>query len=500
MARDPYANYKGGDPYEEYTGGDPREVQGVLKSNMINGVFGMPYQFLPSVDARITSGNVPEIKAIGRKYSEKIAARLPLLFLVPCRQKFMKGFNKSDIGKVLSALTTGANAEHLLSTVEGYGRYYDTEYAYPEYYECVNRMCAQVAGLLGIKNRQISLGGEERKSLGTIDWRSAINKSFRKYYAAKQAVVFYTEGLSSMSDSFNNSTAESSLASTINGYADQAKEIQFLLGPDSLASQFIQGSGDIISGLTSTLGGLATGLIGSMLGDLAGAGVSAALQGGKIIFPKLWGDSQYSRSYSFSIKLRSPDHDSVSIFMNILVPFIHLLALTLPQSITRKSSAAYQSPNAYQTPFLVRAYARGQFSITDGMITDLSCTRGAECQWNDDGLPTQMDVDITIEDLYSSMLMSNIPGSGGSGIIAGLKQLNPFSGLKTAMDVVSNTAMLDYLSNLSGLNVAAESLGRRLTVFKVTMDQSYTSIGSNLAYRFDNSVNQIINDLMSKIL
>ena len=492
------------DPYSKWTGGEPTEIPGVLQSNMINGIFAMPYQFLPSVDNRIKlDNNAGQLQAIGRKYAEKIAARLPLLFLTPCRQKFMKNFNKNDVSKVLNALVGSANPAHLLSTVDGYGRYYDTEFAYPEYYECVNRMCAQVAGLLGIKNQRVKIGrndpGVTGSRLGTFDWRWAINSSFRKYFAAKQAVVFYTEGISQVSDSFSNSTTESSLANTINGFSDQAKEIQFLLGNSKL-TDLAQGVGDIFGNITSGLGNIASFLTGGMLADLAGTGVSAVLQGGKIIFPKLWGDSSFSRSYSFDIKLRSPDHDTVSIFLNILVPFIHLLVLTLPQSITRKGSAAYQSPNAYQTPFLLKAYSRGQFSIDNGIITDLTATRGAECQWNDDGLPTQIDVSLNIEDLYSSLIISNIPGKGNSSFIDGLSQINPFNGLKTAMDVVSNTAMLDYLSNLSGLNVAAESLGRRLTIFKATMQQSYSSIGSNLVERFDNSVTNLINSVMARIL
>ena len=72
-----------------YGSGDNTEIMSVLRSN-INGIFGLPYQFMESVDPRITGTDV------GAKYAEKIIARWPLLFLTPCKQVFMKDFDQTD--------------------------------------------------------------------------------------------------------------------------------------------------------------------------------------------------------------------------------------------------------------------------------------------------------------------------------------------------------------------------------------------------------------------
>jgi hypothetical protein len=93
------------------------------------------------------------------------------------------------------------------------------------------------------------------------------------------------------------------------------------------------------------------------------------------------------------------------------------------------------------------------FNIDMGLITDMSVSRGAECQWNDDGLPTQIDISLQIEDLYQSLMLTNFQNDQ-----TGFKIPNP---LKANMDVVTNTGMMDYLANMAGLNVANVELARK---------------------------------------
>jgi hypothetical protein len=271
--------------------------------------------------------------------------------------------------------------------------------------------------------------------------------------------------LTTISDSFSNTTTDSQLSSTINGFSETAKELRFLLGDSSsLVTKLTELGQKATDAITEGMSGIVDMVAGGMIADLSTTGVSTIMNGGKMLFPKIWGDSSFSRSYSFDIKLRSPDHDNVSIFFNILVPYIHLLALCMPQSIT--TGQAKNSPNAYTSPFLLRAYARGQFNINMGMITDMSVTRGGEAQWNDNGLPTQIDISITIEDLYNTLFMTN-PNPGGTPL-PGFASLSRFMNL----DVVANTEMLDFLSNLAGLNIAGAELRRKTEYVKyLTMNQ-----------------------------
>lgn len=493
IERSSYNLYQEGDVKEPTTGGGllylDRKESGTtdksyaLQASSLDGIFGIPYQFLQSVDRRIYP---TDNTSLGRKYAEKIMTHAPLLMITPCRQKFMEGFKKGDSESVLQDLITGRKlADQALDSV---GRYYTTSFAYDEYYKAVKILCAEVAQFLGIADKKVSYGGKLTE-IADIDWYEQKNEAFSKYFASKNSVVLYADGLVDLHDSFSNGTTQSSLASSINGYSSQAKEIMFLTGSNSRLSGLYDFVKDGVSSLSEGLQKFDfLDLTQGMLGDLANAGVNTILSGGKLIFPKIWDDSNSSRSYSFDIKLRSPDHDTVSIFFNILVPYLHLLALCLPQSLTGGSAA--QNPNAYDTPFLVRAYCKGMFNINMGIITDLSARRGAESQWNNQGLPTQMDISISIEDMYSNLVMSNPHQEDGTY----LSRL-----WDNHIDVVTNGEMIDFLSNLSGLNVAAEDYTRRMELFLQLGVRRLKWTPSQIYHYFENGISNEVRKAYDRI-
>ena len=470
-------------------------IRPILTSGTIGGIFAMPYQFLPSVDRRIDVVNYsssdpselpqysafPTVDTMGRRYAEKVVSQLPLLFLTPCRARFMEGFNNDDKASIITSLINGGGLDD--NNLSKSGRYYSTEIRCDEYYACVNLMCAEVAYFCGISNQQVTIG-DYTGTIGDIDWYNVRNKSFNDYFYAKESVVLYVDGLTTVSDSFSNTTTESQIASSVNGFSEQAKELRFILGENSVITKLGNLTEESLATLGNELGNILASTTGGLLADLASTGVSTIMSGGKLLFPKIWGESSFSRSYSFDIKLRSPDHDTVSIFFNILVPYIHLLALCMPQGIT-EGKAQYSS-NAYTAPFLLRAYSKGQFNINMGMITDMSVTRGGEAQWNDNGLPTQMDISITIEDLYNTLFMTN-PNPNGN-------PLAKFSSLKRFfnIDVVANTEMLDFLANLAGLNVAGQELNRKTKMVEYLTMNQLKRTGSDIYHFFSNGITNII--------
>ena len=491
---DPYnpSNVSRTNPIDNLVGGDIDYVKQISRSGYLNVINAIPYQFLGSVDARITNsdGNIDSknSEGIGRKYAEKVLARAPLLFLVPCRQKFMEGFNNREQSEVLRAIADGGG----LNGIDTVGKYYTTEFAFESYAQTVNAMLQQMAYFMGIGDQEITVMGKSSK-LRHMDWcfEDEKNSPFNNYWAGSSAVVYYVDGnsVSSVTESFSNSTTESSLASTINGFSDQVKEIKFLLAGDTGLSSAIESMGSSVSdSITGALGNIGSSLGLGMLGDLASTGVQTVLKGGKIIFPKIWEDSQYSKSYSFDIKLRSPDHDSLSIFMNIIVPYIKILALVLPQN----TSELIYNPNAYSTPYLVRAYCKGMFNIDMGLITEMSVTRGAECQWNDNGLPTQIDISLTIEDLYSSLMATTFDKYGSTGPAGVFRKIIGGDPINNAIAIVTNTGMMDYLSNLAGLNVAAEEKLRRGRMVIYLSETQAALIPSNINNLWHNAINNII--------
>lgn len=447
------------------------DVENLLTTNL-TGIFGVPYQFMDTVDRRLDNTE------LGRKYSEKIVARLPLLFLTPGRQVFMDDFSKDDAGSVLSYLAGGGSGD-VSELITGKGKYYSFAFAYDSYFNYVNAMCHTVAQYMGISNEEIVIGDKSAR-LGSFNWGNATSDSFKSYFSASENIVFYLDGMTQVSESYSNNTSESSLAATINGFSDTAKEIKFILGDNSLASSLVNLGEKTADSIIGSLSGLVGTISGGVLGSLAKSGVTTVLQGGKIIFPEIWQDSSFERDYSLDIKLRSPDHDSLSIYLNILVPYIHLIALCLPVSID-------DDPNAYTSPFLVKAFCKGMFNVDMGMVTSMSVTKGSECCWNDDGLPTQIDISLTIKDLYSSLFMS------GYGETKGL------FAQKSIKHIVSNTSMMDFLANMAGLNLAQPELGRRIEMYISLTKSNFSNTPSRLWTRFDRGISNMMGKLYSKL-
>ena len=450
-----------------------------LLTTSTNGIEALPYQFMGTVDRRIAN-NVP----VGRKYAEKIFSRLPLLFLTPCEPLFMDDFSKKNRTAALSAIISGRGSDlsQILSSSSKAGRYYSVDFNYAEYYRYLNVMLAAVSAYLGIYETRVPIAGYNGSvRLGTVDWRNELNADFKTFFSSAENIVFYLDGMESVSESFTNSTQESSIASTINGYSDMAKEIRYLFGPaGEQAAQLISSgaelSSNIVEGLTNSLLKGGAGIVNS----LTGAGVNAILNGGKIIFPKMWGDSDYSRSYSIDIKLRSPDHDSLSIFLSIIKPYCKLLALTMPRQGNLANGE--MDPNSYWSPFLVRAYSKGLFNIDMGIITSMNVTKGAQCCWNDDGLPTQIDIQLEIEDLYSHMAMSY----GGNSV-------------DMIKNVINNTTYMDFLANMAGLNIAQMDMGRRITLAYYLTQTTAATLPSNLKSQLDQSITRLIGSMYNTL-
>lgn len=454
--------------------------QSVVKfmSTKTNGIEALPYQFMESVDRRVIGTNV------GRKYGERIFGRLPLLFLTPCEPLFMDDFSKNEKNiaaqQLLGALN-GVDNSSIMGAINSSGRYYSIDFNYAEYYRYLNTMLACVASYLGIFDEEISIGGRGEQRIGTIDWSNELNDSFKTFFSTKENIVFYLDGLDSISESFSNNTTESSIASTINGFSDTAKEIRFLFGNGgNVAADLINSGSEITSNITGSLSKAFTSVGGGIVGSLANKGVNTVLNGGKIIFPEIWSDSDFSRSYTIDIKLRSPDHDNLSIFLNILKPYCKLLALVLPRSGVNGQA----DPNSYTSPFLVKAYSKGLFNIDMGIITGMNVTKGATCCWNDDGLPTQIDISIDIKDLYSRMAMSSIDF---------MHPINSISG------VVNNTAYMDFLANMAGLNIAQMEVGRRITMAYYLTQTLVKTVKSDVYNRLDTGISRLIGK-MYKIL
>lgn len=469
----------------------------------LSGIEGIPFQFLGSVDRKVNpSGNTSagdnNVRSyLGRKYTEKILTQIPLLFLAPCEPAFMDDITWNNNDKsILKQALAGAidNVDELLN---GEGKFYSAVYAYHQYYSYLNAMLTSLVTFLGIGENYVSINGSSSVKLKDINWENETNEDFTNAYLAKKNLIFYMDAINSISESFGNNTSQSMVASIVNGISDSAKEIDYLFGTSGSnaisaakssigdLSKYIGDSlGKALGGNDSSLN-IAGGIIGSI-----GQSTNSLLEGGKIVFPEMWADSEYSKSYNIDIKLRTPYYDKVSIFMNILKPYCKILALTLPHMV---------GVNSYRTPFLTKAYCKGLFNIDLGIISGLNVTKGATCCWTDDGLPTQIDISIDIKDLYSQLTMTGYESddeANKSLLSSALTIANLGNKAKQIANIVNNTTYMDFLANMAGLNINEMVWTRKIRMYYDLFTNNFgnlweETVSSRLSTKLQNVVGRI---------
>ena len=217
MAKNDITSYK---TPESYVGTNSNMYSGLVTTS-INGIEGLPYQFLDTADRRIVSTNNKGVKTqldLGRKYTERIFSRLPLVFFSPGKPLFC-----GDKGAVDSLLTGNALLEGQLKNNIPY---YKFEYDYAQYYFYLNAMLTSIAVFLGINTEKIVLQGTKKETMiGNINWASEENPQLKTFVNKEENVAFYADSFSEVSESFGNDTTSSQLASMVNGFSDQMGRI-----------------------------------------------------------------------------------------------------------------------------------------------------------------------------------------------------------------------------------------------------------------------------------
>ena len=422
-------------------------------------IHGMPYQFMPIVDPRLVEGQeISAFNAFGRKFNEKIVARAPILYMQAGLPIFMRGYSdeakKSMFDSLVSQIESSDDDELNKLLDDQNAQYYSFGEQSNLYFKAVNSACTALAHLLQIESVQIdtlqprdpstdkdSWGQTisqflNPKSLGNINWALRTSHSLGFY---RGAVAFYINSENQIQETFVNSTRKSAIANRINSASDISMEAAFLVG--GMSNNFNFGIGEgvaqaLYADRNKNIGNgnqkeyLGSSFLGSLVNNLTNL-----IAGGKMVIPEIWADSQFQRSYNISIQLNTPDSDTVSIFLNILVPLLHILGFVLPRSA---------GPNMYASPFLVRCFYKSTFHIDMGIIKSCTITKGDTGAWNCDGLPTQITIELTIADLYDRM-------SQASGI--------------NNNTLISNPAQLEYLANLAGVNIAPANFARAVELW-----------------------------------
>ena len=239
-----------------------------------------------------------------------------------------------------------------------------------------------------------------------------------------QFIGFRIEKSTDSSESFGNSTGPSKLADLVNNKIKSAydKAVTAQLTEAQGASKDDSLLGDIQNFFNGALNSISISL--GSVETLA----STIRTGSLIDIPDEYTGSEYNKSFSISLQLRSPYGDINSIYNSIIIPLSLLLAGSLPRSA---------GEHAYQSPFVLRAYCAGRFSIPLGIIENVSITRGSsDFGWTYQNLPTCMDVTLSIKDLSPCMYMA-LRGTGLFDKIMG-----------------DDSTFTEYINTLAGVGLA----------------------------------------------
>lgn len=264
---------------------------------------------------------------------------------------------------------------------------------------------------------------------GLVYSGNSYNHVLAQFMDVTRGLRFYANKSLGSSQSLNNSYGESMLASQAKSMSSMAREALFLLGQDlpvnvqtaggaqkEAQSNFMSSVSKAVSGVFSVGNSITNGA----LSDIE-MGIQATITGANLIYPLIWQDSKFSKSYSASFTFTSPYGTPEAIFQYVYLPFCILLALACPRQVGGST--------AYAAPMILKIDAPGHFTSDLAAISDMSWTIGGNDQYfSKDGLPLSITCNVSFIDLYPCLMLSENWGL--------MRQ---------------NTGMFSMLDNMSGL-------------------------------------------------
>ena len=472
------------------------DIAGIVNSNgdiskVNTQIFGVPHQFLETTDGRLTGYNT----GMGYEFFNKIYLERPIVTLMPGKMLYLPNFKKRDkelFGSLAIDADNSSSKAALaeLTSEEAGSRYYDFTSDYVAYMNYVNLMCRVAAVYLKLDEPN-PITGEKRTApdggkYSTYDWKkyhsvsggsdnfedsgSSILSHVEDFFETLQDdllvgtrsyVNFYIDPNTTVNESMTNTTQASQLEGLFDSTEGIVKEAQMLI--NSVGGDMVSNIVDYATGAVADLANTAT--LG-LFSDMIGLG-KEVLHGSNLIYPEIWTDSDYSKSFSVQINLASPYGDTESIYLNILVPMFHALCLALPRQ---------SSENSFNSPFLIRGYSQGWFSIDMGMVESISIDKGPEQSWNVQGLPTQAKITLSIKELYGNLMMS--PSTKPSFFFA-------------------NQGLIDFLGVTCGVDMTMPNIYFKFNLVSALLSGNLQTIPSNTYYGLTESFRNWVKDRLN---
>lgn len=466
---------------------------GINNLQVMSRIIGMPYHFTNETDYRPYASDG---LTLGRKFLENIIHEAPIISMVPGIPSYLPELSEDDknvFGEYISSATNGDLGSDDVKTklMSQNARYFGFKADYAKYIRYVNMLCRNCCIYMGLGDDTVPGTTEKYKE---YDWGKWTNLSYEskskpthgiwdkidsvddktedgktnigfvtnllesidsmasELYDDYKYVRCYVEANASFSEDTSNTTASSKIAGLFDTLEGLAKEAVFL-AEDSNFWESVKSS---VGTLGSTATATAVGEDGpnSNISKLISS-ATHILTGSNVIFPEMWSDSSYGKSYSFSLNLISPYGDNESVFLNIIVPMMFMIALSAPRQT---------GPNTYGSPFLVKAFAKGWFSCEMGIIDSIRIEKGGDgTAWNIYGFPTEVKISLSIRDLYTNLMIT--------------------SSTQPSL-YFQNQGLIEFLAVTCGVDISTTHLLTKIQAFVNAYVTSITDIPSNLVDNF----------------
>ena len=450
-------------------------------------VIGLPFHFMHNVDQLVGTA------AYGKQFIEDILYDMPIVCLRPggpVMNSSISGSSDSDNGLLTTCakLVTAyqqyvkdkdsfaklmlGNDEEFGGTDEGileavvrklfigkYSRFYTFSSDYQKYVEYVNTLCHVFIEFLDIGNLEYTRADNTKSNYSKYQdtWELMEDdqgNTMKLLNGPNMAIYGYYQPESQIGESFSNSTTTSSLAETMKSASSSMKQATFMLGVGGINNM---SDTSFLSNLSSGIAQLSSlgssGIIGRLF-SAVGEGIGTVIGGNNIDLPEIYDDSSTSGGEETLIfKLVSPYGDRESIFLYILRPLARLMAMSLPRQF---------GPNSYRSPFLVQAFSKGHFNIQCGIVTNLSIRRGGNGGESHtiNNIPTELEVTMTIKDMYGLVTLSN-EYLGATGPISAF---NPFGAMTASRLLFNNIGLIDFCASYCGYNLNSPEQDTAMTL------------------------------------
>lgn len=452
-------------------------------------IVGMPVQFMGNADARFGQST------LGKQYSEDILYDAPICIIQPgapnlSDSSLAEGSSESLsnlINKISVAYNWGksiasGNGEDVLKTWltewlvgddgSSYSRFFGFESQYSRYIQYVNTLCHLFATFLGIADNTIpGIGKKYKEYNDSIDEVEYLDNGLglKMNYGTYPALFVYYQPDSSLSQSFGNQTQESSLASKLNELSNYSKEMAFLAGGLGFPGKGVTVGDGVSAGTLFSLSDMSFSFgsnnILKRIFNRAGEGVGTIIGGNNLSLPEIYSNSDMSGTeYTLNIKLVNPYGSPEGAFLFQMRQLSRLLAVSLPRQY---------GPNGYTSPFVIRAFSKGQFNIQLGIVSSLSIRRSGNGGENQTvhGIPMELEVTMVLKDLYQQIAISNEYTNAYN-----LPSIDKLSNIKQLKLLFNNIGLLDFVASYAGYNLNQPAIDVKLDYILNSMWTNLTDV------------------------